>query len=73
MSSLDRFDRTIAESAQASAILSNDQASILNYLDRAVSEIERARAFLSDTTDDKVMAQWIESIRGYQRDIKEGY
>lgn len=62
-----------AEDGQASVLITSDQAKVLNFLDRAIAEIERARAINDDTTDDKVMASWVQSIRGFQNDMQEGY
>jgi hypothetical protein len=73
MNSMDRFSQSAAEDGQRSVVLSGDQAKVLNFLDRAIAEIERARAINDDVTDDKVMASWVQSIRGFQNDIQEGY
>lgn len=68
-----KADQWNAEDRQASVDLTDDQAKILNFLDRAVADIERARAINDDIRDEKVMASWVKEIRSFQSEISEGW
>lgn len=68
-----RADQWNQEDRQASVDITDDQAKILNFLDRAVADIERARAINDDIRDEKVMASWVKEIRSFQSEISEGW